>query len=339
MKKRLACFTAFLLLFALFSATGQAQDAAPLKLEKTVKLAANIKGHFDHFAVDLKGHRLFATPEDYKAVLVLDLNNWKLIHTISGIERPHAILYRPDLNRLYITDGEAGLLRIYDSKTYKSIKNVPLHNDADSIGYDAAKKILYVVNGGADAHMPAAELTAVNTTTEKKIADIDVPGETLEAMALETSTPKLYINGRNKNQVDVIDRDQRAVIASWPITMGQKNVAMALDEANHRLFVGCRSGHLVVFNTEKGKELQALPISKGVDDLVFDPASKRIYAAADGTVDVYEQTDADHYKLLGKVPSGPVGKTALLIPSMKKYVVAVPQHGAENAQIMIYRVQ
>ncbi len=53
------------------------QETAPLMLTRTIELPAEVKGHFDHFGVDLAHHRLFATPEEYKAVLVFDLNSGK----------------------------------------------------------------------------------------------------------------------------------------------------------------------------------------------------------------------------------------------------------------------
>jgi len=112
-----------------------------------------------------------------------------------------------------------------------------------------------------------------------------------------------------------------------------------LDEANHRLFVGCRDGKMVVLDTASGRELQALPITKGTDDMVFDPRKKRIYTASDGAVDVYEQTDADHYKLLGTVPTGPVAKTARLVPELNRYFVAAPKHGDRKAEILVFEVE
>src|SRR5437660_6872791 len=177
-------------------------------------------------------------------------------------------------------------------------------------------------------------LSVVDTTSGKKITDIKVDGETLEAMALESSSPKMYVNNKAKNRVDVIDREKREILASWPITKGKTNVAMALDEANHRLFVACRSGQVVVFDTETGKELQALPIGEGVDDLVFDVASKRLYAATGGgtgSIAVYRQKDADHYESLGSVPSGALGRTGRLVPQLKRYFVAVPASSTEAA--------
>jgi hypothetical protein len=65
-----------------------------------------------------------------------------------------------------------------------------------------------------------------------------------------------------------------------------------------------------VFDTNTGKELQVLPASKGIDDLVYDADTKRIYSIGEGVVSVFEQTDADHYRSLGSVQSGADAKTA-----------------------------
>jgi DNA-binding beta-propeller fold protein YncE len=335
MRKRLLILP---LLFAAFVVKARPQNSPPLKLVGTFKLLPDVKGNFDHFAIDVKHNRLFATPEEYKAVLVLDSNSGELIHTIRGVEKPHAILYREDLNRLYVTDGEAGDLKIFDGRTYAPLSTVKLKLDADSVGYDTATQFLYVDNGGGDANETFSMISVVDTAAGKKVTDIRVDGDTLEAMALEKSSPKLYVNNKAKSQVDVIDRNKREIVASWPVTKGKTNVAIALDEANQRLFVACRGGNIVVLDTASGQELEALPITKGVDDLVYDAASRRLYAAADGNVDVYEQSDPDHYKLLGKVPTGPLARTALLVPALKRYFVAVPKHGTEGAKILVFEV-
>jgi DNA-binding beta-propeller fold protein YncE len=335
MKKRYSIVTAFLVLFAI---AARGQDSPPLKLAQTLTLPPDAKGQFDHFGVDLKGNRLFATPEGSKSVRVFDLKSGKPLHTISGIEKPHAVLYREDLDRIYVTDGEAGDLKIFDGKTYNLLTSVKLLEDADSIGYDTKTKYLYIDNGGGDVHQTYSMLSVVDTTAGKKVDDIKIDGETLEAMTLENSTPRLYVNNKAKNQVDVVDREKRALIASWPVTKCKTNVAMALDESNHRLFIACRTGQMAVMDTESGKEITALPITKGVDDAVYDAASKRIYAACDGNVDVYQQSSPDEYKLLAHVPTGLMGRTARLVPELKRYFVAVPQHGTDSARILVFDV-
>ncbi|MGH9403415.1 MAG: hypothetical protein ACRD2P_15045 [Terriglobia bacterium] len=331
----------FFTVFAIFIPRAKAQNPAPLKLVQTYKMPNEVRGHFDHFGVDLQGNRLFSAAEGYKAVLVFDLHTGRLIHTISGIGIPHAILYRQDLQRIYVTDGGTGALRIYDGKTYKLLKTVKLLVDSDSIAYDPSTKDLYIVNGGGDAHQTYSTISIVNTTTGEKVADMKIDGDTLEAMAIEHSSSKMYVNNRAKNQIEVIDRKKHTILAVWPVTLGKVNVAMAFDEPHHRLFVGCRSGAIVVFDTQTGKELQALPIDRGVDDLVFDPSSQRIYAscgAGAGSVGVYQEQSPDHYQHLGNVPSGPGGKTARLIPQLRRYYVAVPAQGATPAEVLVYEV-
>jgi DNA-binding beta-propeller fold protein YncE len=325
--------------FVLFASGVQSQDTAPLKLVQKLEFPADVRGNFDHFGIDLKGNRLFTTPEDYKAVVVFDLKGGKQIHVIGGIARPHAVLYREDLNRIYITDGTTGDLKIFDGTSYKLLASVKLLEDADSIGYDSTTKYLYIDNGGGDVHQTYSMLSVVDTTAGTKLADIKIDGDTLEAMTLEKSSPKLYVNNRTKNQVEVLDREKRELVASWPVTKCKINVAMAIDEANHRLFVACRSGEISVLDTQSGKEVTALPITKGVDDLIYDPAGKRVYASCDGYVDVYQQTSPDTYKSLGKVPTGPVGRTARLVPEINRYFVAVPQHGTTNAEVLVFEVQ
>src|SRR6267154_2539970 len=291
MKKRSTVFVAALMFLG---AQARSQTAAPIKLIQTYELPAEVKGNFDHFGIDLKGGRLFATPEGYHAVVVFDLNTGKLVHKIDGIGKPHAVLYREDLNRIYITDGDAGDLKIFDGTTYKLVSSVKLLEDADSIGYDSATNYLYIDNGGGDVHQTYSMLSVVDTTAGTKLADLKIDGDTLDAMAL--------------------------------------------DEANHRLFVACRTSQIAVLDTQTGKEITSFAITKGVDDITYDAASKRIYAACDGAVDIYEQSGPDNYKLVANVPTGPMGRTARLVPELKRYFVAVPQHGATNAKVLVFEV-
>jgi hypothetical protein len=187
-----------------------------------------------------------------------------------------------------------------------------------------------------DAGQRYSLLSVVDTTAARKVADIRIDGETLETMALDVFRPRLYLNNRAMNKVAVVDRWKNAVTAVWPVTMGKDNVAMALDEQHQRLFVGCRSGQVVVFDSNTGTELQALAIAKGIDDLEYDAASKRLYAIGGGVVDVFEESDADHFRALGSVAAGAQAKTAKLIPQINRYFVAVPQVGDRPAAIQVF---
>jgi DNA-binding beta-propeller fold protein YncE len=319
----------------------------PLKLLHSTSLQGVKKG-FDHLAADPDGHRLFVCIEWNNSVGVFDLNTGREIHTISGLSRPHSIQYRKDINRLYIVDGteEMGAVRILDGSSYKLLKTVDLSPDADWIAFDPTTNYLYVTQGGDVLKHSYSLISIVDTTTGSKVGDIKVEGEVIEDIALERSGTKMYLGNKTKNEVDVIDTKTRKVVGSWPLKLGNAIAPVTLDETNHRLFVGCRSGQIVVLDTTTGKEIEALPINGGVDDLTYDPTTKRLFAncagpkgSGTGSVDIYQQVDADTYKSLGSAPTGPAARNGMLVREVNKYYVAVPPHDTADASVQVYEVE
>jgi DNA-binding beta-propeller fold protein YncE len=312
----------------------------PLTLIHRYQLPASIKGHFDHFAVDPGGKRLFGTAVEDKVVVVFDLSKGVMTNAIKGVDEPRAVLYRPDLSRLYVSDG-GGALRIFDSNSFTPVKTLKLLVDADPIAYDPATKRLFVVNGGEKAKHPYSNITVFDTTAAAQVGDMHVDGIEIEGMAVEKNGPRLFANNRDKNQIDIFDRQKLTRIGTWPVTKCKKNTVMALDESTHRMFVACHAGQLVVFDMNTGKELQVLPIGDGADDIAFDPATKRIYVAGgggQGSIDVYKEKDADHYESLGRVPSAPGAATARLIPELGQYVAMVPAQKDRPAEVLVFQV-
>jgi DNA-binding beta-propeller fold protein YncE len=141
-------------LFFTMPLLSHAQEEAPLRLVQTIPLPDLKDGDFDHFAIDLEGHRLFLTAEANGVLEVFDTQTNTLIHTITGLKAPHALLYRGDSAKLFVVDGDASEVKVYDSKSYDLLSHIPLTIDADSIAYDPATKYLYVVNAGREAHTP-----------------------------------------------------------------------------------------------------------------------------------------------------------------------------------------
>ena len=155
--------------------------AEPLTLIQTIPLPALHDGDFDHFAVDLTGHRLFLTAEQ-GAVEVFDLRTNKLIHTFTDVKEPHSLVYRADLKKLFVVDGGAAELKIYEADSYKAVGSVKLTEDCDSMAYDPATKYMYIVNGGRAAHTQYSYISVVDTTSAKKLSDIKVDTNRVEAV-------------------------------------------------------------------------------------------------------------------------------------------------------------
>jgi hypothetical protein len=116
---------------------------------------------------------------------------------------------------------------------------------------------------------------------------------------------------------------------------------MALDEANHHLFVGTRDpSKLVVFDTDSGKVISILDIAKDPDDIFYDAAKKRIYVSCgEGFINVFQQyKDANHYDIIGNIPTAPGARTSLLVPELNRFYLAVPHLGNQQSEILIYKL-
>ena len=318
-----------------------AQNKAPLALKQTIPVTGIDKeGDFDHFAIDLQGHRLFLAGEDNSVVEIFDLGAGKLIHTISDVKAPHSMVYRADSKKLFVVDGGAGEVKIYDSDFYKPMGSIKLREDADSMAYDSSTKYMYVVNGGKDAHMTYSFISVVDTTAGKNLADIKIDSDAVEALALEKSGPRLFVNMTGKDAVAVVDREKHTVINTWPTGQVAKHlIAMSFDEADHRLFVSTRTpGKLILLDTDTGKVVTSLPCVSDNDDMAYDSANKRIYISGSGFVDVYQQKDADHYDQIAHVATAFKARTSILVPELKKYYLGIPHHGTTPAAVRVYDV-
>jgi DNA-binding beta-propeller fold protein YncE len=312
-----------------------------LTLVATIPLPGLKDGDFDHFAPDLDGQRLFLTAEENDKLEVLDAKANSRIRTIENVKAPHSALFRPDLKKLFLVEGDASSVRVYDTDNFKMLDEVKLSIDADSMAYDPATHYMYVVNGGREAHTPYSLISVVDTNASKKLRDIKIPSNHVEAIILEKSGPRMFINISGQNAVGVMDRNKSALTATWPLPAGDKlNVAMAFDEANHRLFVVTRNpGKLVVMNSESGKVIAELPAVGLVDDAIYDAQHKRIYLAGDQYLDVFEQKDPDHYALLARIPGAFRAKTGILVPEWNRYYLAVPHHEGKEGEVRVYDIQ
>ena len=154
--------------FMAFAFTALSEDKPLLELMGSTPLPQLHDGDFDHFALDEGGSRLFSTAEENSQVLVFDLKTNKLVHSITDLKAPHSMLFRADLKKLFVVDGDLGEVKIYDTDSYKAVGSIKVREGADASGYDPATKFLYVVNGGKDAHLANAYITVIDTSTETR---------------------------------------------------------------------------------------------------------------------------------------------------------------------------
>jgi YVTN family beta-propeller protein len=338
MENKMSGIKAVILLSVLIGSPvgSNSQVKAPLKLVHSIELPDLKDGDFDHFAVDLAGNRLFVTAEENSKVVVFDLKTNKVIKTINDLKAPHSMLLRPDLQKLFVVDSDLGEVKIYNTETYEPAGTIKVREGADSSGYDPSTKYLYVVDGGKDAKLPNAYLEILDTNTSKKVGEIEIDSDDVEAMAFDKDSPRMFVDIRGKSAVEVIDRDKRAIVATWPIEGAKGLTTIAFNAAAHRLYVGSRSAKLYVLDSDSGKTITSLAAPSMVDDAPFDAGQKRIYFAGTLFTDVFEIKDGDHLERIAHIPTAFRAKTAILVPELNRFYLAVPRHGGKPAAIRVY---
>ena len=304
-----------------------AQTSSPLELAQTIVLA-DVRGRIDHLAVDPDEARLFVAALGNDSVEVVDVHAGTRVARITGLHEPQGIGYVRRADRLYVANAGGGV-DVFEGSTLRRLSRIEGLDDADNVRLDAANGKIYVGYGHA--------LAAIDAKSGKLLERIELAGHP-ESFQLEPSGTRIFVNVPSAAQIAVVDRSKGAVIGTWSAGEKRANFPMALDEANHRLFVATRKPpSLLVFDTQAGTRTADLAIAGDADDLFYDAKRKRLYViCGDGVVDIVEQKDADHYERAGEVRTVRGARTGLFVPSRDALFVAVPVHAGGPAEIRVF---
>lgn len=310
--------------------TASARDSAALpQLAHTIPLP-HVKGGFDLMAVDLAGRRLFVNAEDNNTTEVIDLAAGRLVHTITGMHEPKWVVYRPELNKLYIANGD-GAVRVLDARSFTPLRSIQFREKANNLRYDPKTCELFVGVGKTFGAIGIVDTRADSITTQIPLANFP--------KQFEVEGDLIYVNVPEANHVAVVDRRKKAIVATWPIAAAKDNVPMGFDRASHRLFIGCGPGKLAVLDSSTGKPVAEVDIAPESDGVHYDAKRRRVYiSCGSGSIDVLRQVDADHYEFAGRVPTAKGAATSLFVPELDRLFLAVPQREGQTAEIRVYAV-
>src|SRR5438132_3971177 len=265
-----------------------ASAQTPLTLAGTIDLPG-VEGRIDHLAIDLGAQRLYMAALGNNTVEVLDVKARSRIKSLPGFREPQGIAFAADARAVVIANGQGDGVQFIDAADFHPTRTVKLGDDSDNVRYDAVAKRLFVGFGGG-------ALAAVNPADGKVLGEAKLAGHP-ESFQLEGSGSRVFVNVPAAAQIAVVDRAAMKVTTTWPVVGAKSNFPMALDEANHRVFVGCRQpAKVLVYDTTTGKESGSFDIVGDTDDLFYDAARKRLYVSGgEGYLDVFQQQEANSF--------------------------------------------
>src|SRR5262245_16847481 len=193
-------------------------DETLFLLERKIPLG-EVRGRIDHLAVDLARNRLFVAELENDTVAVIDLDAYKVMQVISGLNKPQGLGYHASTDTLYVANGGDGTAAVFRGDDYREITRIPLGDDADNVRVDAGGNRVFVAyDHGA--------LAVIDPASRSKVADIELKAHperassSIEARAAFSSTIRLT----KRSSPSIAPRERRwrtgrratAPISPWP---------------------------------------------------------------------------------------------------------------------------
>ena len=259
-------------------------------------------------------------------VTVFDVKSKKVVRNIDKSDDANAIALVPEFDRGYTTNGD-GTSTVFQLSTLKTIDRIKLGGeDADSAFYDPVTKQLAFTLGDAK------KIVFVDAKTAKVVGELAMQNKKLDG-TVPDGEGNLLMALRDRNSVAKIDVANRKVAEEWKTAPCEEPTGIAYDAANKRIFVGCRgkSPMLAVMDAASGKVITTADIGRGNDGVIYDAATKKIYTSngVDANLVIYNQVDADTYKLAEATTTRPYARTMALDPKTKK-IYMVTAEGTAN---------
>jgi len=276
------------------------------------------QGSFDYLTVDEGARRLYVSHGTQ--VEVLDIDSLALVGNIPNTPGVHGVAIAPEFGRGFVSNGHASTVTIFDLKTLKPIMDVPTGQKPDGIIYDPATERVFAFNGGSNS------ATAIDAATGKVAGTVDLGGG--PEFAAADGSGYVFNNLEDENQVLKINARDLKVEQRWPAAPCSSPSSMAMDPANRRLFVGCRSKVMAVLNADTGKVITTLPIGDHVDATAFDVQTKLIFNSnGEGTITVIHEDSPETYSVVETVKTAPRAKTMALDPKTHRLFLSTVENG------------
>ena len=139
-------------------------------------------------AADGKG-RIFVNNEGKNTIQVVDVKTWKAVASwpLAPCEGPTGIAYDKATNRIFSGCSKTSV--VLDAATGKVVASISNGTRVDALGWDPARKLMYIPNGGEGnvtvVHQDAADKYTVVATVET------VPGA--KTITVDTRTHNVYL--------------------------------------------------------------------------------------------------------------------------------------------------
>jgi hypothetical protein len=279
-----------------------AADDGPYRILRSVKVGG--EGGFDYVNADSAGRRLYIarSGKTNPRLLAFDLDTLKQVGEIGSISA-HGAVVDPKSHHGFASSKP---ITMFDTETMVTIKPIVVDGNPDGLTYDPSSRWVYVLSHSVPG------ITAISAADGTVMGTVDLGAAPEQTVS--DGKGHLYVDLEDKDAVGVVDARTLTVTARYPLGDKHTPAGLAMDRKKHLLFVACRNpASLVMMNADTGAVLDSIPIGLGNDGVVFNPATREVFASqGDGTLAVVKENSAISFALEQTLPTQSGAKTLAL---------------------------
>lgn len=282
------------------------------------------------------GQRLFIARRA-DGLTVFDTELRLVIGTVENSAGATSAALAPELGRGYAAMSDGAVL-IFDLATLRPVSRTQVDDGELSRAiFEPIAKRIHLLSGARPASSTWITLDAATgqvlsrTNLEtRRIGDAVPDGRGAIFAALQDQDTLLKLRASDL-----------AIEQRWPLGDCRQPAAMRYEPAADRVLVACRGERpvLVAVDPSDGRVVATVPIGRGAEGLVFDPARRLAITAngEDATLSLIQQDGPDSYRLVETISTRPMARVLQLDPRTKRlYSVAaaysVPGPDAQAAR-------
>jgi DNA-binding beta-propeller fold protein YncE len=217
---------------------------------------------------------------------------------------------------------------MWDAATLATMKTIDVQGGPDGIFADPFNERVYVFSHSA----PNA--TVIDAKDGTVLGTIDLGGAPEQAVSDDKG--HLYVDLEDKGKIAVVDAKTMAVTGTYDLQgKGGGCAGLAIDAKHGILFAACREPQtMVILKASDGTILETLPIGKGTDGAVFNPATDEAFSSqGDGTLTIVKEKSPKSFVVEQTLTTLPRAKTLTLDRKTNHLYLITAEFGAAPAAV------
>ena len=219
-------------------------------------------------------HRVYVSVTGRHEVAVVDDRTLAVVAHVGDVQFPDGIAYAPHEQKVFVSDESGGNDAVIDARSNTLTGRIALGGEAGNTHYDAVSHCILV------AVQTKNELVAIDPASDRIIARYPMSCDHPHGFLIDEPNRLAFVTCEGDAKLLVVDLRTMRVTAT--LRTADDPDVLALDPVLQRLYVGCESGAVSIFE-ERFAEGRGTLASLGeyraphAHSVSVDPATHRVY--------------------------------------------------------------